>query len=268
MPTLRLKITKSKERKRAPLISNPMRKPGQSLDEEIDKVLNQDAFPYMLVPLIFIAWVSLQWWNWHHEVYSSPILSSLIILGLIAYCLYKLIGYKQRIERLQIRRNRKRAVGQYLELLQEKGYQVFHDLMYGSFHLDHLIVCENGIFVVETRTYSKSKQRGSKVIWNEDELVINGSNADKRIILHARAEAFWLRSVIKDSTGIDFPVKSIIVFPGWQVATVFQKDNPDLWVLNPKYLSEHIENLPKLHSKDDVMLISYHISCFIRAIQN
>ncbi len=71
--------------------------------------------------------------------------------------------------------------------------------------------------------------------------------------------------MIKDSTGKDFSVKPVVVFPGWYIESTYQKTQSKLWVLNPKVLPQFIENEPKVLLKEDMMLISYHLSRFVRA---
>jgi len=56
-----------------------------------------------------------------------------------------------------------------------------------------------------------------------------------------------------------------IVFPGWYIESNNDGRKTNLWVLNPKSLSTFIENVPKSLSKEDMMLVSYHLSRFIRS---
>ena len=125
--------------------------------------------------------------------------------------------------------------------------------------MDHVVVSEHGVFVVETKTFSKPKRGEAVISCNGDDLLVNGYKTEKNYIVQAKAEASWLAEVIKDSTG------RTIVFPGWYIKNDNLNDT-NVWVLNPKALPKYIENTPRILTKEDMMLISYHISRYIRAL--
>ena len=59
------------------------------------------------------------------------------------------------------------------------------------------------------------------------------------------------------STGRQFAVKSVIVFPGWYVENTGPK-NKALWVLEPKMLPTFLDHDNLLLSTEDIHLASYH----------
>ncbi len=257
-----------KKEKLSPLKDQPLRNPGQSLDEEISKILNEKVNSYLMYPMIMSTFAFVEWISWYQEIPRSPTIWSLfaiLAIGLAIYSVCKLIPLKKRLEAIRLGRDGERAVGQYLELLREKGYRIFHDLIGGNFNLDHVIICEHGIFVVETKTYSKPAKGKPEIQYNGQELIIDGFNTQQQIITQAKAEANWLQSVIKETTGKDLPVRPVVVFPGWYVKAKNTKDKNTPWVLNPKALPKFIENSPKVLTKETMMMVSYHISRFIRA---
>lgn len=251
--------------KRSPLKSNPLRMPGQSVDEEIKRILYDEVDPLVLVLGVLIAFAVVEWYRLYFASPPNPILITVMVLGTAPYCAYRLIGCKKRIDALKLGRDGERAVGQTLELLREKGYRIFHDLIGENFNIDHVIICEQGLFVIETKTYSKPEKGESRINWDGNEIIVNGFNTGNRIPTQAKAEAGWLREMIKDSTGKDFAVKPVVVFPGWYIDSTDQKLSSNLWVLNPKALPHFIQKAPKVLSKDDMMLVAYHLSRFVRA---
>ena len=46
-------------------------------------------------------------------------------------------------------------MGQLLENLRADGARVFHDLVGEGLNIDHVVVSPHGIFVLETKTWSK-----------------------------------------------------------------------------------------------------------------
>ena len=253
-----------KMEKRSPLKSSPLRNPGQSLDEQIDKILDEGFTQYAFVSGFFIVFACLEWWRWYRDIPPSPVVWTILALAITTYSAFKIFGYRERIKRLKLGRDGERAVGQYLELLREKGYRVFHDLIGEGFNLDHVVVSEHGIFVIETKTYSKPLKGNPKINYDGCTLKLGSLDIGEKVVNQARAEATWLRGVLKESTGRDFTVQPVIVFPGWYVESTPEGKRSDVWVLNPKALPTFIGNTTESVSNEDMMLASYHISRFIR----
>lgn len=94
MPTLRLKIVKQKTKNRPSHTSNFLRNIGRLIQKKLDTVLDNDALPLVIAPVIFIALASLEWWLWNLEISTpSPVLLATIAFSSGAYCSYKLFGY-------------------------------------------------------------------------------------------------------------------------------------------------------------------------------
>ena len=173
-----------------------------------------------------------------------------------------MLKVRKRIRALRQGRDGEKAVGQLLDALREKGYRIFHDLIGGEFNLDHVIVCEHGVFSIETKTYSKPDKGECKIICSVEGISINGYKPEKKILIQAKAQKNWLEKHIVNLTGINLNVKSVVVFPGWFIDN--QNKASDVWVLEPKALSTFINNSPKILSEENVRLISNHISRYIR----
>ena len=43
----------------------------------------------------------------------------------------------------------------FLQRLRADGAQIFHDVPADGFNLDHVVVADKGIFVIETKTWSR-----------------------------------------------------------------------------------------------------------------
>ncbi len=49
---------------RSPLTAPPLRNPGQSLDEEINRVLDEDMLSYFMVAMFLLAITLMEWLRW------------------------------------------------------------------------------------------------------------------------------------------------------------------------------------------------------------
>ncbi len=79
------------------------------------------------------------------------------------------------------------------------------------------------------------------------------------------AVASWLKQIIKESTGREFDVKQVVLFPGWFIEPTAESKQSDVWVLNPKALPAFISNSGMRLSGEDVGLVGLHLSRFVRA---
>jgi len=251
------------KQKKSPLKNSPLRTPGQSLDDEIQKVLGEEVVSYLLFPILMIGFTVWNWLLWYQIIQiPNPFLMTVVVIGISIYCFFKLLKLRKRIRALRLGRDGEKAVGQTLDALRKKGYRVFHDLVGGKFNLDHVIINEHGVFSVETKTYSKPEKGECKIIYSEEGISVDGYKPEKKILIQVEAQKKWLEKQIAKLTGIKLTVKSVIVFPGWYVEN--RNKGSDVWVLEPKALPTYISNLPKILTEEKVRLISNHISGYIR----
>ena len=251
------------KQKKSPLKNSPLRTPGQSLDDEIQRVLGEEVVSYLLVPILMIGFTVWNWLLWYQIIHiPNPILMTIVVIGISIYCFIKLFKIKKRIRALRLGRDGEKAVGQTLDALKKKGYRVFHDLVGDEFNLDHVIVNEHGVFSIETKTYSKPEKGECKIIYSKEGISVDGYKPEKKILIQVEAQKKWLEKQIAKLTGIKLTVKSVVVFPGWYIEN--RNKGNDVWVLEPKALPTYISNSPKILTEEKVRLISNHISAYIR----
>lgn len=161
-------------------------------------------------------------------------------------------------------RDGEKSVGQFLDRLRKDGHVVLHDIVGAGFNLDHVLIGPKGVFAIETKTRSKPA-RGQPVIHVNDLGVrIGNGKARDESIIQAAAQRAWLRTQLKDMTGRDYRVRSVLVFPGWYVERSTHSITPEIWVLNPKALPTFIGNEPDTLSDADQRLVTYNLSRFVR----
>ena len=78
------------------------------------------------------------------------------------------------------------------------------------------------------------------------------------------AQAKWLENIINESTGKVFGVQPVVVYPGWYVVDDINNLQQKVWVLNPKRLDYFIESRNEIINKEDLHLIVFHLSRFIK----
>jgi hypothetical protein len=253
-----------KKGKRTPFKEKPLRQPGQSLDEEIqllhDKMDDVLFFPSALVFLSLI-----EWGRWYFKVAASlgtAVLFSLFALAGSIWMAVRIRKLRQIRQHLALGRDGERVVGQYLEELRIKGFRVLHDIEVEGFNIDHVVIAPKGIFTIETKTVSKPFRGETVISFDGETTLINGRKPDRNPVVQARAQASWIMEFLKSSLGRTFPVRPVVVYPGW-----FVKGTPacsDVWVLNEKALPAFIENEKTELSSDDLRAVTFQISQYIR----
>lgn len=249
---------------KSPLKSKPLRNPGESLDRQLQDIVNDKVIPYLFLAFFLTMVAGLEWWRWYFKTPPSPRLFSIVAVFAIAISFWKIRRALPMMKRIKLGRDGEKAVGQFLERLRESGAQVFHDVPADGFNLDHVVVHESGLYVIETKTHSLPRRGEPKLIYNGKDVSENGMTPDRNPIKQVRAARKWLSELVQESTGRKFPVRGVVVYPGWYVEATAEAKNSDVWVLNPKMLPALISESETQLRPDEVKLCSFHLSRYIR----
>ncbi len=99
-----------------------------------------------------------------------------------------------------------RAVGQALKGLPD-DYHVLHDLDFERFNVDHVVVGPTGIFTIKTKAHA------GRISAAGETLLLNDEPFDKPLFDQAWKNAFAIRDVIRDVTGITYKIQPILCSP-------------------------------------------------------
>lgn len=249
---------------KSPLKSSPLRNPGQSLDEELQNLLMDKALPYVMSATMMTALTAIEWFRWYLNIPPKPILYTIIAFMVIAYSVFKLFHVKRKVKTLRLGRDGEKAVGQYLEELRAQGAKVFHDVKGPNFNIDHVVIHNSGIYVIETKTFSKPDKGTPKILFDGEAVRVMGVKPDRDPVRQVRALSSWLRDLLLESTGKTWTPRPVVVFPGWYIEPTAEARNSDVWVLNPKALPAFIAHSKLQLPPEDVKLSAFHLSRFIR----
>lgn len=244
---------------KSPIKQKPLSNPAESLDLKILNLFLDDFIPYYFAAACLVLVAILEW-----SVQPSPMFYAGIAGCMVAVSGWKTYTVLKKIKRLKLGRDGEKIVGQYLDQLMRKGAYVFHDLIGEGFNLDHVIVHHTGIYVVETKTYSKPVKGKSIILYDGSSLRKNGVRLNPNPLIQVRAAKSWLNEKIKESTGREFPIQGILAFPGWYIENTSKGRADGTWVLNPKAIPKFIGNSDSKLSQEDVNLCASHLRLYIR----
>ncbi len=255
-----------KNNTKSPITDNLLRQPGQSLDEEIQKLIDDRMLPYILASAFMIFTAFLEWYRWYTETPPIPLLFSLMAVLMIAYSFYKIVPIRRKIKAMRQGSEGEKAVAELLNQFREDKMRVLHDVVGDNFNLDHVVISTKGVYLIETKTYSKPESGKAEIVFNGKTIIKNGQDLGDDILIQVKAANKWLSDLIEELTAKKFEVQSAVVFPGWfvQMQNAF---NSDIWVVNPKNLNSFIQKQKESLSQEDVKLISNHLNRYVRGSQ-
>tara|TARA_Y100001973_G_C5168460_1_gene317584 strand:- start:411 stop:1184 length:774 start_codon:yes stop_codon:yes gene_type:complete len=257
-------VGKIKNDKVSPIKEKPWNTPGQSLQERLlDTVLDRVFLPYMLLLMFFGVFVT-DLAYWFNETVPNPWISGSILVLAALVCIPMMVKTMRAADSIKQGLKGERAVGQYLERLRVQGAQVFHDIQGPNFNLDHVVIHESGIYVIETKTMSKRAKIKPELYYDGAQITISGKPLERDPVSQVKAASYWLQELLKESTGRDFPVRGVVLFPGWYIHN--RVSRPAIWVLNPKVLPVYLQNEATKIRTEEVFMASFHLSKYIRSL--
>ena len=255
-----MEMTKNKK---SPLKKQPLHHAGQSLDEEINKRLDEKIGLHASIVALMMAIAFLEWYRWYMDMPPMPLLMTIFVMPVIVYSGYRIYKEKQHIKYLRQGRDGERVVGEYLEHFRESGARVYHDIIGDGFNLDHVLVSTRGIYLIETKTYSKPNKGKTEIEFDGKDFYYNGVKYNDDIRIQVTAAATWLANLIEELTTKKVSVRPVVLFPGWFVKMTHRYET-NIWALNPKNLHKFYNNEKETLTKEDVKLISNHLARYIR----
>ena len=253
---------------RSPLKDKPLRNPGQSLDQKITD-LQFDAIFHYMVAVILVLFAAFEWWKSLFNIPPTPILFSIIALAAVIFATVKFRAILKEIKSYKQGRDGEKVVGQNLEVLRKDGAKVYHDICAENFNIDHLVVSTKGIFVIETKTWSKPDKGHEKLRFDGKTVFKSNQPLEPNPTIQAIANAKHIRDLLKKSTGRSFDIQPIVTFPGWFVERATHSPSYlEPWVLNPSFIEGNINRSKTSLSNEDVHLISDRLSRHIQSIES
>lgn len=230
----------------------------------MDELLLDKILIYYIAGGIFFMAILWEWLRYFQPRETTPVLITIVFGACLIFCGYKIFQFFKKVKNLKLGRDGERVVGQYLESLRESGAKVYHDILGDSFNVDHVVISNQGIFVIETKTYSKPDKGNAVIKFDGKRVLVNGTESKTDIITQAKAATAYIKKILKESTGKNFEPFPVVLFPGWFVDGEGNRQG-NMWVLEPKAFRKFVEAQQVKLPDEDVALASYHLSRYIRS---
>ena len=182
------------ETARSPIKDKPLRLPGQSLEEQRRKLVEDKLEMPLLLAVVFAVFAAMEWWRYFSKQPPSPVVFTVVAVLFIGFAAWRIWRTRPRLRALKQGIEGEKAVGQFLERLREGGDQVFHDVIGGGFNVDHVLIGPAGVFTIETKTWSKPARGQARIRFDGEKITAAGREPERDVVVQARAQAAWLRA--------------------------------------------------------------------------
>ena len=153
-----------------------------------------------------------------------------------------------------------RFVGEELNSLIADGFEIFHDVPFNSYNIDHVLLGPPGVFAVETKTRRKPVQ---EKIGKEYHVEYEGAclrwpwGTDDKDLQQAANNSESLSRWLTNAVGDPVPVTPILTLPGWWVDRK-ARPNP-VHVLNPKEIRSFCGSRPLSLSSEMIRRVRHQL---------
>ena len=258
----RERILLSKDGKKLPFGGYPLPLAGDSSADRIRNTINNKLIFWWLGFVVFLSITLVSYPAEDTKIY------------LVVTALFFLVAVRQtvvwwpRILKMRQGLLGERLVAEYLNNSFRNSMKgtvhVYHDIPFETGNIDHVVLCNQGVFVLNTKTMNLLKNRDNTLIYRGNRLYFKNSGQQLLYdpISQSRREVARFRKLLRDchddyyghKRGYREPnIRGVVVFPGWQIEEIGEASV--VWVMPPDELSARISEEAAV--MDDVLIKHY-----------
>ena len=262
--TMRNQERSNSTTKRSPIKGTVNRQAGQSIREQLDEYLDDNVLKAVLPLGFMLFWLFIEMIDRFSKQRTSIWL--IVILAVLAGInfAFRIVKIRRKARLMRQGQLGEQYVAQIIERdLLPKGYRVFHDIVLEKkerrFNIDHLLIGKNGVFCIETKTWSKPMRGETIAVFDGEKITLNGKVRHDDAVGQVRALANEASLFIKRQTGLAVNVVPVIVVVGWFVRKGWT-GIPKALVVNEEALAPFVENVQGVLANDNIERIVQQMS--------
>jgi len=251
-----------KKQKRIPALEDNgrgLKRRGQKLEYEIDKLLNYKTISVILFISIYGLLAILEWIDYLTNRPQMPYIFTGVFIVVAIIGIFKLKKQFKMVKKIKQELDGERNTAEKIDSFKGKDCKIFHDFPIEYGNIDHIVINICGIFTIETKTVRKAAGKNNRIVYDGKNIKFKSGKYINYPIEQARSEAKCLRELLSDNIeNFHYFVQPIVVYPAWYVKGTHKinKDNHKVWVITEKYLDGLINNERQKLGKEDVKQIS------------
>jgi hypothetical protein len=248
---------KRKRQKNRPPVEGQLRRlPGQSVREELDRILHEKAMDYFVLCFGIFLLAAWEWFRWLTNSKPQPLGVTGLAVVVLGYCAWRILGFRREIRNLRQGEQGERRISEILKTLRDKDYVTFDDLVGENGNIDHVVVGPGGIFAIETKAWTVFGE-GRIVLTSDGALKLSGKDVIGDPLKQARASAAIVSAELERHMRRKFWVNPVVVFPGWEVD--LPKSETDVVILNDKTVSDFFKSRREILTTSEIREICSHL---------
>jgi hypothetical protein len=164
--------------------------------------------------------------------------------GALIWMIVNLLRCAAALKRKRLGMLGEQMTGERLNALSRQGFNVFHDFPCGRWNIDHIVIGETGVFVIETKIRRKLIGKGPEadrdIVYDGNTLhFVKQNYRNSGALNQTRKAARELEKFIEERACLTVPVTAILTFPGWWIE---RKGKGDVTVVNAKEIWQVVTN--------------------------
>jgi hypothetical protein len=236
----------ARERARLPRAELLLRRPGQSIHEQIQRLWDAMPLNFGLLAMAGAAFgvgigagpgLDVSSYTTVHWGIVS------LVAGLICIAGWRCVSILNAINWHRAQLAACRVVAEELSRLVAEGCRVYHDVPCAAGgHVDHVLIASCGVFAIETRYYPKSPAKDATQEVHFDGMQLQFPHcSETRPFVRLHKACVWLNNHLAEITGSGAPVSPMLVLPGW---TVLSRSRDSSRVTGPQQIATYILSRP------------------------
>ena len=257
--------SKDRGQRTSPLRDRALNAAGESGEERCQTLLLEHFAPWVMVCVMLALMAGLEWLRWLASAPPNPLAYTIVAAVAVGLLFVRVLPrLREAGFRLSIGIEGEKHVAEVMDQLKGDGYRIIHDIVERDYNIDHVLLGPTGVYVIETKTRSKrSDRRDVRVSYDGRRILVDGQEPDRDPLKQVRAAADRVAEILRQHTGLQPPVRPVVLFPGWYVEP--QPKGVPIWVLNPKALPAWARNEPTRLSAREVSVLTAALESHARS---
>ena len=151
----------------------------------------------------------------------------------IVLALYQALNLHTRLQVANLKCDGEEYTGQELNYLHMSGAYVFHDIPTPNGNIDHVVIANDKVFVVENAVVGKSQSSDVSTVKFDGETLQFPDFEIAEPIDIAMERADFIANRITEYCNLDFQVMPVVSIPGWHIE-ITKKRKAKILAINPK----------------------------------
>jgi hypothetical protein len=139
---------------------------------------------------------------------------------------------------------------------------VYHDVPGEGFNVDHVLIGPGGVYLIETKTFSK-RPGDARIEYDGERVLIDGAAPDRDPIKQVQALRDHVGVILVQAVGRRPKIRPVVLFPGWYIDK--QPRGVDVWFLTPLALPSLLDKEPVTLKPEEVSLFATALETYVRA---